>query len=169
MKTRRVVLIAHDVRSCHNIGSLMRTAEGFGVKHLYLTGYSPYPEPPKDKRLPHIRAKLTRQIHKTALGAEKTLDWSHETDITTVVTQLRSDGYTIAALEQTPDSVNLAVYDPPLKIALLVGNEINGLDQSVLDSCDVRLQIPMFGAKESFNVTVAAAIGLYHIQFAEGK
>ncbi|PJE65441.1 TrmH family RNA methyltransferase [Candidatus Saccharibacteria bacterium CG10_big_fil_rev_8_21_14_0_10_47_8] len=169
MKTRRVVLIAHDVRSCHNIGSLMRTAEGFGVKHLYLTGYSPYPEPPKDKRLPHIRAKLTRQIHKTALGAENTLDWSHETDITTVVTQLRSDGYTIAALEQTPDSVNLAVYDPPLKIALLVGNEINGLDQSVLDSCDVRLQIPMFGAKESFNVTVAAAIGLYHIQFAEGK
>jgi len=147
----------------------MRTAEGFGVKHLYLTGYSPYPEPPKDKRLPHIRAKLTRQIHKTALGAENTLDWSHETDITTVVTQLRSDGYTIAALEQTPDSVNLAVYDPPLKIALLVGNEINGLDQSVLDSCDVRLQIPMFGAKESFNVTVAAAIGLYHIQFAEGK
>ncbi|MBI5906844.1 TrmH family RNA methyltransferase [Candidatus Saccharibacteria bacterium] len=167
MKARRIVLIAHDVRSCHNIGSLMRTAEGFGVDHLYLSGYSPYPEVPKDKRLPHLRAKLTRQIHKTALGAENTLEWSHEANIKSLITFLKSDGYTIAALEQTPDSIDLGNYDPPNKIALLAGNEIDGLNQPVLDSCDIHLQIPMSGSKESFNVTVAAAIGLYHLRFAE--
>ncbi len=166
MKARRIVLVAHNVRSCHNIGSLMRTAEGFGVDHLYLTGYSPYPEIPKDKRLPHLRAKLTRQIHKTALGAENSLNWSHEADIKALITLLKSDDYIVAALEQAPDSIDLSNYNPPNKVALLVGNEIDGLDQPVLDSCDTSLQIPMFGSKESFNVTVAAAIGLYHLRFA---
>lgn len=166
MKSRRIVLIAHNIRSCHNIGSLMRSADGLGVQHLYLTGYSPYPEAPKDIRLPHLRAKISKQIHKTALGAENTLSWSHEADIAAVITRLRHDGFSIVALEQTPDSVDLNKYEPPDKIALAVGNEINGLDQAVLNTSDARLQIPMYGAKESFNVTVAAAIGLYHLQTA---
>lgn len=145
----------------------MRTADGLGVKHLYLSGYTPYPEIPKDPRLPHLRAKLSQQIHKTALGAENTLPWSHETDMLMLITRLKSERYTIVALEQTVDSLDLSKYDPPGKIALLVGNEIDGLDQSVLDRCDISLQIPMLGAKESFNVTVAAAIGLYHLRFTE--
>lgn len=165
MLTRQIVLIAHNVRSCHNVGSLMRTAEGLGVNRLYLTGYTPYPETPDDSRLAHLRSKMTRQIHKTALGAENTLSWSHEPDLASLARQLKSDNFRIAALEQTPDSINLWEYTPSQKVALLVGNEIEGLDKNALAISDDYLQIPMLGTKESFNVTVAAGIGLYHLRF----
>ena len=99
---RRIILIAHNLRSCHNVGSLLRTAEGLGIENVWLTGYTPYPlGSANDPRLPHLAAKLDRQIHKTALGAESSQPWEHEADIEKVLHGLKADGYQLAAVEQS--------------------------------------------------------------------
>src|SRR3989344_5272051 len=165
MPMRSIILIAHNLRSCHNVGSLLRTADGLGVSKVYLTGYTPYPSYNGDSRLPHISAKLTRQIQKTALGAEITINWQHEPDVLRTITHLRKDGYAIAALEQTPDALELASYKPDAKIAIIVGRETYGIEPEILAACDVALEIPMRGKKESLNVVQAAAIALYHCQY----
>ncbi len=163
---RAIVLIAHDIRSTHNVGSLLRTADGLGISRIYFTGYTPYPVETNDSRLPHIAHKLHRQIHKTALGAEDSVHWQHEEDIHVVITKLRAEGYRIAALEQTPDSIALPRYTPPEQIALLLGREVEGIEQTLLSLVDDTLEIPMFGSKESFNVVQAAAIALYQLRIA---
>ncbi len=162
---RSIVVIAHDIRSTHNVGSLLRTTEGFGVRQLYFTGYTPYPRMAQDERLPHIAEKLTTQIQKTALGAESLVPWSYEPDIHILLAQLKDDGYQLAALEQTDTSISLPAYKPPQKVALLLGREVEGVEESLLEFCDVALEIPMAGKKESFNVVQAAAIALYHCRF----
>lgn len=161
-----IILIAHNLRSCHNVGSLLRTAEGFGVQNIYLTGYTPYPLADHDDRMPHIARKLDSQIHKTALGAEQMVDWHHADNVEQVVQSLRAEGYIITALEQDKRSRSLPGYIPPEKIALIVGREVDGVEPEVLSQCDVILEIPMAGRKESFNVASAAAIALYHFTFA---
>lgn len=160
-------MIAHNLRSTHNVGSLLRTCEGLGVKHLYLTGYTPYPKSTNDSRLPHLAEKLHKQIAKTGLGSETLVDWSHTEDIFTVFSSLRADGYTIAAVEQSHTSVPLPDFKPPQKIALIVGREVEGVEPEVLAVCDQLLEIPMFGKKESFNVVQAAAMALYHCRFVK--
>lgn len=159
---RQLVLIAHNLRSAHNIGSLLRTAEGLGVNKVWLSGYSPYPVHDNDERLPHLARKIDAQITKTALGAEKLLLWEHITDINNVLTNLRNQGFRVAALEQAKGSVKLPNFKPPDKLALLVGREVEGLEPEILATCDVVVEIPMFGTKESFNVVQAAAMALYH-------
>lgn len=163
---RDLILIAHDIRSTHNVGSLLRTAECFGVSHTYFTGYTPYPTTVNDERLPHISAKLSSQIHKTALGAEMMTPWTHHEDIRSLLEVLRTQGYTIAALEQTKTSILLPSYEPTQKITLLIGREVEGIDDDLLALCDIALEIPQFGKKESLNVVQAAAIALYHIQIS---
>lgn len=163
---RSIILIAHNLRSCHNIGSLLRTADGLGVEAVYLTGYTPYPVTPNDIRLPHIAAKLARQIEKTALGAEKTIPWKHYHTALEPITALQKDGYTVAALEQHPSSIALPEFVPGEKIALLVGREVEGVEPEVLALCDRVVEIPMYGQKESFNVVQTAAMALYHCRFA---
>jgi 23S rRNA (guanosine2251-2'-O)-methyltransferase len=158
-------VIAHDIRSTHNVGSLLRTCEGFGVEHVYLTGYTPYPLAPGDTRLPHISSKLTAQIHKTALDAEELVPWTHIDDITSCITKLKADGYTIVALEQTPNSIALPEFQPPDKVALLLGREVEGIDPDIIRLCDISVEIPMFGRKESFNVVQAASMALYQFRF----
>lgn len=160
-----IAVIAHDIRSTHNVGSLLRTCEGLGVTRAYFTGYTPYPLAPDDARLPHIARKLTAQIHKTALGAEGLVPWSHADDVTGCIAALKAEGYTIVALEQIADSITLPAYRPPEKVALLLGREVEGIDPGVLKLCDVCLEIPMFGRKESFNVVQAAAMALYQFRF----
>lgn len=162
---RNIILIAHNLRSCHNVGSLLRTAEGFGISRVFLTGYTPYPLQDNDSRMPHIAQKLDSQIHKTALGAEKLVDWRHTDDINVVLDDLKSSGYTIAALEQSEDSIELPKYKAPQKIALILGREVEGIEPEVLKISDVVLEIPMKGQKESFNVVQAAAMALYHLTF----
>lgn len=166
---RLVVLIAHNLRSCHNVGSLLRTAEGLGVERVLLTGYTPYPHAAGDTRLPHIAAKLHRQIQKTALGAEETQAWEHYDSIEEALAALRKDGFVVAAIEQAGNAIMLPSYEPPEKIALLVGREVEGIEPEVLATCDIILEIPMFGRKESFNVAQAAAMSLYHSTFYPGK
>lgn len=161
---RDIILLIHDIRSCHNVGSLLRTAEGFGVSKVYFTGYTPHPSTEHDERLPHIHQKLTQQINKTALGAEWLILWEHHEDIFTLLDQLKEEGYVIAALEQTKKSIALPDFQPPQKIALLLGREVEGVEASLLKQADIALEIPMFGAKESFNVVNAAAIALYELR-----
>lgn len=162
---RNIVIIAHDIRSTHNVGSLLRTAEGLGIKHVYFSGYTAYPQHPGDTRLPHISTKLTHQIHKTALGAEDLVTWNYEPSISELIVRLKQDGFEIVALEQTAESTKLPDYQPAEKIALVLGREVEGVEPEILKLCDKAVEIPMFGRKESFNVVQAAAITLYHFQF----
>jgi 23S rRNA (guanosine2251-2'-O)-methyltransferase len=164
---REIVLIAHNLRSCHNVGSLLRTAEGLGITKLYLTGYTPYPIHDGDTRMPHLSAKIAKQIHKTALGAEDMVPWNHQDDVSAVLAELKASGYTVAAVEQATHSIQLPAYAPPDKVALLVGREVEGVEPGVLAACDAILEIPMFGEKESFNVVQAAAITMYHCRFLD--
>jgi 23S rRNA (guanosine2251-2'-O)-methyltransferase len=154
------VLIAHNLRSTHNVGSLLRTAEGLGVSRVFLTGYTPYPLAPNDDRLPHLAQKIDKQIAKTALGAEKLINWQQRADIEELINELKQSGYLIAALEQAPNSIKLPDFKPPSKIALIVGREVEGIEPEVLSRCDTILEIPMLGQKESFNVAQAAAMAL---------
>lgn len=158
-------MIVHNLRSAHNVGSLFRTAEGLGVGKVWLSGYSPYPLAKNDDRLPHIADKVDKRIAKTALGAEKLVPWQKATDINKVMVKLRAQGFTIAALEQTADSIKLPDFRPSDRLALIVGREVEGLEPEVLARCDLCLEIPMFGRKESFNVAQAAAMALYRCRF----
>lgn len=157
-----IVVVAHDMRSTHNVGSLLRTAECLGAKHVYLTGYTPYPTVTDDMRLPHIHQKLSRAIHKTALGAEQLIAWSHEENIFELIADLRYQGYTIAGLEQAKDSLRLPGYSSPSRLCIILGREVEGIETTLLASCDVTLEIPQTGQKESLNVIQAAAIAIYH-------
>ena len=156
-----IVLILHNIRSTHNVGSIFRTAEGLGVSKIILSGYTPYPTLPGDTRLPHIREKLTAQIHKTALGAEQMVPFEY-TDTLDLGT-LALAGYRVVALEQSPRSIVLKGYKAPEKIALLLGEEVHGIPADILEQCDDIIEIPMYGKKESFNVSVAGAIALYEL------
>ncbi len=154
-----IILIAHNIRSTHNIGSIFRTAEGFGVKKIIMSGYTPYPRTPNDSRLPHIAEKLTNQIHKTALGAETLVSFEyHESP---PLQELKESGYQLVALEQNERSIYLQDYSAPEKVALLLGEEVEGVPEDLLDICQDIIEIPMVGRKESFNVSVATGIALY--------
>lgn len=160
----KIVFIAHDIRSAHNIGSILRTADGLGINNVYLTGFSPYPGQPEDARLPHEVAKVSNKIHKTALGAEKTLGIRHD-DVFSLIEDLKKQGYIIVGLEQDPNSIKLADLSNDKSYAIILGREVEGLDKTILESCDVVVEIPMYGSKESFNVSVAAAIAGYHLTY----
>lgn len=163
---REIILIAHNLRSCHNVGSLLRTAEGLGVNEVYLTGYTPYPQQQDDERMPHLALKITKQIHKTALGAEDMVSWQHIADLNPLLSELQASGFTIAVIEQAPSAVRLPEYKPADKLALLVGREVEGVEPEVLERGDAILEIPMYGKKESFNVVQAAAMAMYHCRFS---
>lgn len=153
------------MRSTHNVGSLLRTAEGLGVEAVYLTGYTPYPLATDDERLPHLAAKIDKQIAKAALGAEKMLNWQHREEIIPLIKDLKKKKFTVVALEQAPKSVKLFDFEAPSNVAIIVGREVEGIEPEILQLCDEILEIPMFGKKESFNVVQAAAMALYHIRF----
>lgn len=157
----QIILIAHNIRSTHNVGSIFRTAEGFGVKKIICSGYTPYPKTPDDKRLPHISEKLTRQIHKTALGAEAIVPFEYQ--FTPNLDGLRQQGYRIVGLEQDERAVLLPQYLPPEKIVLLLGEEVAGIEADLRNQCHDLIEIPMQGQKESFNVSVATGITLYQL------
>lgn len=170
-----ITVVAHNIRSAHNVGAIFRTSEGFGVKHIVLSGYTPYPElslnhtapmcayidsvqVTLDPRLPHIRERITRDIHKTALGAEALVPFTYYDDISA---WLDTNTLPLVALEQAPDSVPLSRFQPPEAFALLLGEEVDGIVSELLERCDYTVEIPMEGKKESFNVSVATGIALY--------
>ncbi len=162
---RQLIIIAHNLRSAHNVGSLLRTAEGLGVDKVFFTGYTPYPTSDIDERLPHLAAKIHRQIKKTALDAEDLVAWEHSDNVESILSDLKDQGYEVAAVEQAKDSIKLPSFVPPDKLALIIGREVEGVEPEVLALCEHILEIPMFGSKESFNVVQAAAMALYHCRF----
>lgn len=145
-----VVLVVDNVRSLNNIGAIFRTADAFLVERMALCGISSPPPSP--------------EIHKTALGAEETVAWEYYADTTDAVAKLRADGYTICCLEQVKGSIALQDFkvSDSEKYAIVVGNEIDGVDQRVVDASDVALEIPQYGTKHSLNVSVSAALSLWH-------
>ena len=157
-----IIIIAHNIRSTHNVGAIFRTAEGVGINKIILSGYTPYPKLPTDTRLPHISNKLTSQIHKTALGAEEIVPFEYVELIN--LSELRALGYRIVGLEQADRSISLPIYKPEAKTALILGEEVNGIPPELLDQCDDIIEIPMVGKKESFNVSVAAGIAMYQLR-----
>jgi len=140
-------LIALNIRSAQNVGSLFRTADSLGVFKLWLAGYTPSPE--------HAMVK------KTALGAEKTVAWEHVADPLKCLEDLRSKGVRIVGLELTADAINLAEYQPTFPMALVLGNEVEGLTATQLARCDEVICIAQKGKKESLNVGVAAGIAVW--------
>ncbi|HRJ06302.1 MAG TPA: TrmH family RNA methyltransferase [Candidatus Saccharibacteria bacterium] len=153
-----ITLILHNIRSTHNVGSIFRTAEGFGVKKIILSGYTPYPTLKNDSRLPHLTEKVTAQIRKTALGAETMVPFEYHDNL---LTWLDQSTLPLVALEQHHTSTSVADFQAPEAFALLLGEEVNGISDDLLKRVDHIIEIPMKGQKESFNVSVATGIALF--------
>jgi tRNA G18 (ribose-2'-O)-methylase SpoU len=160
-----LALILYNIRSSHNVGSIFRTADGFAVSQIFIAGYTPYPTYIGDTRLPHIANKITHAIHKTALGAEKNVYFSVHNTIKSAIDDARNKGYKIASLEQSKKSIPINNFKASDKIALVIGNELTGIDKKTLQNSNFIIEIPMFGKKESFNASVSAAIAMYSIKF----
>lgn len=164
---RDIVVIVHNIRSTHNVGAILRTCDGLGITEVLFSGYTPYPRQPHDPRLPHLAEKISRDIHKTALGAETVVAQRIITDVIGEVATLKEQGYRIVGLEQASHSVTLNTYSPLPKIALILGEERYGLAPELIQLCEDIVEIPMKGDKESFNVSVATGITLYHLAYAK--
>ena len=150
VKKTPVYIILDDIRSLNNIGSVFRTSDAFLVKKIFLCGITAVP--------PH------REIQKTALGATESVEWEHRKSILDLIKELKSDGVQIAAIEQTEDKVFLGDYKvPDNEIALVFGNEVMGVNQEVIDQADLVLEIPQFGTKHSFNISVSVGIVLWEV------
>ena len=158
-------LVLHNIRSAHNVGALFRTADGLGVTHIYLSGYTPYPAGDSDLRLPHIARKTTAAIAKTALGAEETVGWSKHDRLSDVALLVSKQATQLVALEQSPVAEKLQNYQPAKKIALVLGNEVTGLNSDELAICQEIIELPMLGNKESFNVASAGAMALHWLRY----
>ena len=133
-----------------NIGSLFRTCDAFAIHHLYLSGYTSLPP--------------RKEIAKTALGAEHTVPWTHSDDPSTTIAELKREGYTILALEKNERSTSLFSMQMPEKVCLILGHEITGVSDALQQQSDAIVHIPMYGKKESLNVSVATGIALAQIQ-----
>lgn len=144
-----LIVVLDDVRSLNNIGSVFRTSDAFLVEHIYLCGITATPPSP--------------DIHKTALGAEDSVEWSHEPDVLALVRRLKSEGVTVCAVEQVHHSVMLDLFhaEPSRRYAIVLGNEVNGVAQSVVDEADVCIEIPQHGTKHSLNISISAGIVIW--------
>ncbi|TQN30234.1 SpoU rRNA methylase family protein [Haloactinospora alba] len=166
LQQHSIVAIAHNLRSVHNVGALLRTSEVFALEKVYVTGFSPYPTYPGDDRSAKLQAQQTRRMAKAAAGAEQTMPFERHEDVCALLDALREEGYAIAGLEIDPEATELAEYAPREKVALLLGDEVAGIDSALRERCDLLLQIPTFGKKETLNVSVAAGIALYTLRTA---
>ena len=169
-----IVVVLDNVRSAHNVGSVFRTSDSFKVDKVFLCGICPVPP--------------SAEIHKSGLGAEDSVGWEHCEDTMVAVERLRDEGYTIVSVEQTVNSVKLDRFRPyatqesaegtrqesaaetsnidPIpskKYALILGNEVDGVSQEVVDASDFSLEIPQFGMKHSLNISVSAGVVLWHL------
>lgn len=167
----KIVLILHNIRSTYNVGSILRTADGFSVNQIIYSGFTPAPIP-HSTLLPHLAEKVTNQIHKTALGAEKTLLSSCSQDIIESIRALKTQGYQIVGLENNLEDTRLhQITEHSLskllgsKVALILGEEVEGISPELHQFIDLFLEIPMSGQKESFNVSIATAILLFYLKY----
>ena len=174
-----LIVVLDDVRSLHNVGSVFRTADAFRVAAIYLCGITATPDDVKDVDgtvIKECSLKASQEIHKTALGAEESVSWRYFKDAKDAVEALKNDGFTVLAVEQCHGSTMLQEFVPRLQgrdasgqisslregYAVILGNEVKGVHQEVVDMCDGCLEIPQYGTKHSLNVSVTAGIVIWH-------
>jgi 23S rRNA (guanosine2251-2'-O)-methyltransferase len=146
-----VTVVLNSIRSSYNVGSIFRTSDGAMIEELYLCGYTPHP--PK------------KEVLKTALGSQDSVNWKFEEDPVKVVKELKQKGYIICALEQTDSNISYTeLKKTNLPLCLIVGNEISGVTQELIDLCDISIEIPQFGIKQSLNVAVAYGIAIFELR-----
>ena len=150
-----LVLVLHNIRSIHNVGSILRTAECAGVQRVFLCGHTPAP-------LDRFGRKRN-DLAKVALGAEDLVEWKQYDSTQGAIAELKKEGFHIVALEQHPSSVPYITCKPTGPTALVLGEEVHGIKKEVLDLCDTIIEIPMRGKKESLNVSVAAGISIFRL------
>lgn len=147
-----LVMVLDNVRSLHNVGSVLRTADAFRIEAVYMCGITATPP--------------SAEIHKTALGAEDSVNWQYFEDTMQAVDKLKNEGYTVLAVEQVEGSLKLGnfAFEPQKKYALIMGNEVKGVRQDVVDACHQALEIPQYGTKHSMNVSVTAGIVMWEVE-----
>jgi tRNA G18 (ribose-2'-O)-methylase SpoU len=147
-----LVLVLDNIRSAHNVGSAFRTADSFKVDKVYLCGICAVPP--------------SAEIHKSALGAEDSVEWEHVDDTMDAISRLKAEGYTIVSAEQAVSSVMLDKFRPEVggRYAIVFGNEVAGVRQDVVDASDIILEIPQYGTKHSLNVSVSVGVILWHFR-----
>ena len=146
--------IAHNIRSLHNVGAIFRSADAFDVERLYLTGFTGLPP--------------RKEIAKTALGSENRVAWEHRDHILDLIAELKQQGFAILALETGEGARSITeIIDPPERLVIIFGNEVEGIDPEVLAESDEKVEIPMPGRKRSLNVSVAAGIALFALGAAK--
>lgn len=150
LKKLPVTVVVDNVRSALNVGSIFRTADAFLIENIILCGISQTPP--------------SKEIHKTALGAEFSVNWEYSPNIMDTISSLKEKGYTIISIEQTTDSTSLVKFSPSpgTKYALIAGNEVDGVTESAVEASDISLEIPQMGTKHSLNVSVATGIVMWH-------
>ncbi len=146
-----VIAVLENVRSAYNVGSVFRTADAFLLEAIYLTGYTAHP--------PH------KEIRKTALGAEDTVAWKHFANAAEAINELKQQNFKVFAVEQVERSLSLEKieFDPSSPVAVVFGNEVNGVDQETINICDGCIEIPQLGMKHSLNIATAAGVVLWEI------
>ncbi len=144
-----IVLVLDNIRSAHNVGSAFRSADSFKADKIYLCGICATPP--------------SAEIHKSALGAEFSVEWEYSKDTVQVIGRLKDEGYTVVSVEQTVNSVSLEDFRPQdgIRYAFIFGNEVSGVDQAAVDASDFSLEIPQYGTKHSLNVSVSIGIVLW--------
>lgn len=146
-----VVVILDSIRSSYNVGSIFRTSDGAMIEKLIICGYTPHP--PK------------KEVLKTALGSQDSVDWEYIEDPTNKILELKEKGYKICALEQTSKSIpNYNIKNEDFPLCLIIGNEITGVSQNYIDLCDFAIEIPQYGIKQSLNVAVAYGVSIFDMR-----
>jgi 23S rRNA (guanosine2251-2'-O)-methyltransferase len=160
---KELFLILHDIRSAYNVGAIFRSADGAGVSKIYLSGYTPVP-PDRNKK---YKTKADKMIEKTALGAEKSVPWEKCENSEELLQKMKKEKIKVVALEKSDKSLEIKKFKATFPMALILGNEVDGISEKILKKCDAIISIPMRGSKESLNVSVAAGIAIY--EFLSGN
>lgn len=154
-QSKEIVLIIDNIRSAENVGSIFRTADAIGVSKIYLIGITP---------TPIDRFKRPRKdIAKTALGAQQSISWEYVKTTKSIILKLKKEGFEIIALEQDKKAKDYKKISPKKKTVILIGNEVSGVSKTILNECDQIVEIPMYGKKESLNVSVSVGIVLFRM------
>ena len=153
--TKSKILILPNIRSAINIGAIFRTADAVGISKIYLTGWTPRPT---DKF-----GRIQKDIAKSALGSETWIPWEYKKGIIPLLNKLKKDGFKIIAIEQDKKAIDYRKIKITNKVAIIMGPEVMGLSKNILDKCDLIAEIPMYGKKESLNVSVACGVALFKI------
>ena len=154
-KNKSSILILPNIRSAINVGAIFRTADAVGIDKVYLVGVTPRPT---DKF-----GRIQKDIKKSALGAETWVPWEYQKSLPLLINKLKKGGYEIIALEQDEKAIDYRKVKIEGRVAIILGEEVNGLDKKILNKCDKIIEIPMYGKKESLNVSVACGVALFRI------